>query len=166
MPVECVNGCCYGKLKTKSEHKGDYIKLCGSRFWALISGDDKTYLNIVEPLGHEAKDRNTEFLAQYELVVDEFTDFFAPYFATMKTTSFGENLPNSVLARRLAKKLRTKSKTNHKLGSRTLQQVHPDFAQTHRTFCFVIELNGEPPGSPIFDAFGNGTAFDIMLILD
>src|SRR5438094_2951327 len=29
LPVECVNGCCYGKQPRAVEHKGDYIKLCG-----------------------------------------------------------------------------------------------------------------------------------------
>jgi hypothetical protein len=80
LPVRCVNGCCYGKQAEKSEDKGDYLKLCGQRFWLFISDDPEFYIKIVEPIGHKAKERNAEFLAQYELVVDAFTDLFRKHF--------------------------------------------------------------------------------------
>lgn len=80
LPVQFVNGCCYGKQSKKSEHKGDYIKLCGQRFWQFISGDAELYIKIVEPVGHQAKERNAEFLAQYELAIDSFTDLFRKHF--------------------------------------------------------------------------------------
>jgi len=80
LPVRCVNGCCYGKQATKSEDHGDYLKLCGQRFWQFISDDAEFYIKIVEPIGHKAKERNSEFLAQYELVVDAFTDLFRKHF--------------------------------------------------------------------------------------
>jgi hypothetical protein len=80
LPVTCVNGCCYGRQARKSEDKGDYIKLCGQRFWAFISGDTEIYTKIVEPIGHQAKERNDEFLAQYELVIDAFTEEFRQAF--------------------------------------------------------------------------------------
>jgi hypothetical protein len=76
LPVLCINGCCYGKQAKQSEDKGDYIKLCGQRFWEFISGDDDLYIKIVEPIGHKATERNTKFLAQYELVLDRFTEIF------------------------------------------------------------------------------------------
>jgi hypothetical protein len=80
LPVRCINGCCYGKQTRGSEDKGDYLKLCGQRFWEFISGDADYYLKIVAPIGHKAKDRNEEFLAQYELVVDSFTHLFRQQF--------------------------------------------------------------------------------------
>ena len=80
LPVLCVNGCCYGKQAKKSEDKGDYLKLCGQRFWEFISDDPEFYIKIVEPIGHKAKERNAEFLAQYELVVDAFTEVFRKHF--------------------------------------------------------------------------------------
>ena len=80
LKAECINGCCYGKQPRKNEHKGDYIKLCGQRFWELISGDTDLYLKIVEPIGHQAKERNAEFLAKYELVIDSFTNIFRRHF--------------------------------------------------------------------------------------
>ena len=76
LPVQCINGCCYGKQARKSEDKGDYLKLCGQRFWQFISGDAELYIKIVEPIGHKATERNAEFLAQYELVLDKFTEIF------------------------------------------------------------------------------------------
>jgi len=76
LPLLCVNGCCYGKQPRQSEDKGDYLKLCGQRFWEFISGDHELYIKIVGPIGHKATERNTEFLAQYELVLDRFTDIF------------------------------------------------------------------------------------------
>ena len=45
-----VNGCCYGK--DDNPDKGDYLKLCGQRFWEFISGNPNLYTEIIEPLGH------------------------------------------------------------------------------------------------------------------
>jgi len=62
-----VNGCCYGKSQPRSEFKskGSYYKLCGQRFWELISGDSDLYKKIIEPLGHEADLKNEEFKTAY-----------------------------------------------------------------------------------------------------
>jgi hypothetical protein len=80
LPVRCVNGCCYGKQAEDSEDKGDYLKLCGQRFWEFVSDDTEFYVKIVEPIGHKAKERNEEFMAQYEVVVDAFTEVFREHF--------------------------------------------------------------------------------------
>lgn len=74
--IEAVNGCCYGCHQRKSESKGDYTKLCGQRFWEFISGNSNLYTDIIEPLGHRAKERNDLFLSQYEVVIDSFTKEF------------------------------------------------------------------------------------------
>jgi hypothetical protein len=84
LPVQCINGCCYGKQTQKSEDKGDYLKLCGQRFWEFISGDLEFYIKIVEPIGYKAKERNVEFLAEYELVVDAFTELFRQHFCNAR----------------------------------------------------------------------------------
>src|SRR3989338_2079224 len=47
--VIAVNGCCYGK--DDNPDKGDYLKLCGQRFWEFISGNENLYTDIIEPLG-------------------------------------------------------------------------------------------------------------------
>ena len=69
--VVTVNGCCYGKDRTSD--KGDYLKLCGQKFWAFISGNDNLYTDIIEPLGHQAKEKNEQFMQEYAKVVNKFT---------------------------------------------------------------------------------------------
>ena len=58
--VVAVNGCCYGK--DRMPDKGDYWKLCGQQFWEFISGDNNLFIDIIEPLGHQAKEKNEQFL--------------------------------------------------------------------------------------------------------
>lgn len=69
--VVAVNGCCYGKDGTPD--KGDYLKLCGQQFWEFISGDDNLYTDIIEPLGHRAKEKNEQFSEAYGKVINKFT---------------------------------------------------------------------------------------------
>jgi len=76
--VIAVNGCCYGK--DNKPDKGDYLKLCGQRFWELISGDFDLYLDIIEPLGHAAKERNDEFNQQYGGVINRMSVEFITEF--------------------------------------------------------------------------------------
>ena len=68
--IVAVNGCCYGKLR--NTNKGDYFKICGQEFWELISNNEKLYLDIIEPLGHEAKQRSEEFNEEYLRVLSDF----------------------------------------------------------------------------------------------
>ncbi len=72
--VQAINGCCYGK---GYENHGDYIKMCGQEFWAFISGNENLYLDIIEPLGHQAKERNEAFLNEYARIVNLFTEEFS-----------------------------------------------------------------------------------------
>ena len=76
--VVAVNGCCYGKNRTPD--KGDYLKLCGQKFWAFISGDDNLYTDIIEPLGHQAKKKNEQFVQEYAKVINRFTAEFIKTF--------------------------------------------------------------------------------------
>lgn len=69
--IVSVEGCCYGK--DDNWNKGDYWKLCGERFWAFISGSDTLYTDIIEPLGHKAKEKNEQFLTEYDKAVNRFT---------------------------------------------------------------------------------------------
>jgi hypothetical protein len=70
-----VNGCCYGI--DDNPDKGDYIKLCGQRFWEFITGDNDFYIDIIEPLGYKAKEKNDAFNAEYSKVINRFTIEFA-----------------------------------------------------------------------------------------
>ncbi len=55
-PIQAVNGCCYGR--THQEDQGDYLKLCGQRFWELISGDPDMYMHVLAVLGEAADEVN------------------------------------------------------------------------------------------------------------
>ncbi|OHB70339.1 MAG: cytosolic protein [Planctomycetes bacterium RBG_16_43_13] len=76
--VIAVNGCCFGKSK-KPEKQG-YFKYCGQQFWELISGSESLYLDVVEPIGHKAKQKNEEFIEAYSVLVNKFTLDFAQQF--------------------------------------------------------------------------------------
>lgn len=76
--VVAVNGCCYGSNKTPD--KGDYYKYCGQEFWSFISGNDSLYTDIIEPLGHKAKEKNEKFVLSYNRMINQFTrDFIADF---------------------------------------------------------------------------------------
>lgn len=74
MNVVAVNGCCYGK--DRKPDKGDYLKLCGQKFWEFISGNSNLYTDIIEPLGHQAKEKNEQFMQEYAKVINKFTAEF------------------------------------------------------------------------------------------
>jgi len=78
--IVAVNGCCYGKEKITD--KGDYFKYCGQEFWNFISGNNRLYLDIIEPLGFESKKRNEEFQEAYSEVINTFTAEFLSDFCT------------------------------------------------------------------------------------
>lgn len=77
--VVAVNGCCYGR---DNRDMGDHLKLCGQRFWEFISGNADLYTDIIEPLGHQAKERNEEFLASYAQIINRFTLEFTTDYCT------------------------------------------------------------------------------------
>lgn len=97
--VVAVNGCCYGK--DDNPEKGDYLKLCGQRFWELISGNKDLYTDVLEPLGHKAKERNEEFQREYLSVVERFKAEFEKEYCTSgnidwaKLVQFNSGLPSS-----------------------------------------------------------------------
>jgi len=76
--IVAVNGCCYGRENTPD--KGDYLKYCGQTFWEFISGNAELYTDIIEPLGHKAKEKNEEFQEQYAILVNQFTTEFSKEF--------------------------------------------------------------------------------------
>lgn len=79
MTIVCVEACCYGV--DDSPEKGTRLKLCGQRFWELVSGGSETlYRDIIEPLGYLAKERNEEldelYLVKKNLFVEGFVNRF------------------------------------------------------------------------------------------
>jgi hypothetical protein len=79
--VEAVNGCCYGRDNVPIKID-NYSKLCGQRFWEFISGDENLYLELIEPLGHKAKEKTAEFNEAYSKVINRFNDEFIQNFCT------------------------------------------------------------------------------------
>lgn len=70
-----VNGCCYGI--DNNPDKGDYFKYCGQKFWEFISGDKELFVEIIEPLGHKAKEKNDAFAVSYGNLINRLTIEFA-----------------------------------------------------------------------------------------
>jgi hypothetical protein len=88
--IIAVNGCCYGQEGV--EDKGDYLKKCGQSFWSFVSGDDKFYTTIIEPLGHKAKERNEAFQIEYGKVINRFTAEFIKDFCQTDGTILWDKL--------------------------------------------------------------------------
>lgn len=80
--VIAINGCCFGKKKNSKPEKDGYYKMCGQEFWELISGVENFYIDIIEPIGYKAKQKNEEFLETYSSVVNQFTLAFIKRFCT------------------------------------------------------------------------------------
>lgn len=76
--IVAVNGCCYGR--DSNPDKGEYFKYCGQKFWEFISGDENLYVEIIEPLGAKAKERNEEFTESYSQMLNKFTREFGNTF--------------------------------------------------------------------------------------
>lgn len=74
LDVVAVNGCCYGKQRNPD--RGDYFKYCGQQFWKFISGDAQLFVDIIEPLGYRAKEKNDAFARAYAQVVNTFVKQF------------------------------------------------------------------------------------------
>ncbi|MCB0490249.1 MAG: cytosolic protein [Cyclobacteriaceae bacterium] len=106
-----VNGICYGQESVPD--KGHYFKYCGQDFWTFISGDSSLYINIIEPLGHLAKERNDDFLVAYNNMLNKFTLEFSQIFCDSngsinwnKLVEFnsGKRQPNATVAKKTSSK--------------------------------------------------------------
>lgn len=80
--VVAINGCCYGQ-DTRPD-KGDYIKYCGQEFWTFISGNEDFFLEIIEPLGHNAKQKNEAFQYEYAKLINRMTTGFSRKYCSKK----------------------------------------------------------------------------------
>lgn len=76
--IVAINGCCYGR--DNQPDKGTHLKYCGQRFWEFISGNEKLYIEIVEPLSHQAKEQNEKFYEAYSQLINKFTIQFGNEF--------------------------------------------------------------------------------------
>ncbi len=58
--IESILGICYGKTRT-ARHRQGYLKIVGQNFWYFVSGSKELYTEIIEPIGHKAKEHNDTF---------------------------------------------------------------------------------------------------------
>lgn len=86
--VVAVNGCCYGR--DNNPDKGDYLKYCGQRFWEFVSGDPELFVAIIEPLGHQAREKNEAFEQGYARVINLFSADFMRDFAPTGTIDWSK----------------------------------------------------------------------------
>jgi len=75
-PLQPTLGICYGNFKTVNN--GEYLHIGGQSFWHLISGDKDLYVDLVEPLGHNADEHDATFKEEkanaYNRLLREFTN--------------------------------------------------------------------------------------------
>lgn len=99
----------YGRSRERFEYKpkGNYYKLCGQRFWELISGDNNLYTNLIIPLGHEAQEKNDEFNEMFSNLTNRLTLEFIQEFCNVDGSISWEKLviynsafiPNKVITK-------------------------------------------------------------------
>ena len=79
VPTMCIEGCCYGN-DNKGYSNSTHEKYCGEKFWTLISGEPTLFVDIIEPLGFKAKEKNDEYYVEYGKMINKFTkEFIADY---------------------------------------------------------------------------------------
>jgi hypothetical protein len=76
--VQPVLASCYGKRKTIDN--GEYLKICGQSFWHFISGNINLYTDIIEPLGHQARQHNQHYEEERAALINKFTAEFSNEF--------------------------------------------------------------------------------------
>lgn len=76
VPTRCIEGCCYGKA-SRTYNDSTHEKLCGEDFWTFISGESSMYVDLIEPLGAEAKGKNDLYDKEYQKMITKFTCEFA-----------------------------------------------------------------------------------------
>jgi hypothetical protein len=79
--IQPVLGICYGRTATRD--KGLYRKIVGQNFWYFLSGDPDLYVDIIEPIGHQARRHNDDFARKRASIENRFTaeliqDFCGP----------------------------------------------------------------------------------------
>src|SRR5262249_18358691 len=76
--ILAVLGICYGKSKKRDT--GDYIKICGQSFWEFISGEPNLYIDLIEPLGYQAKRHNDRYVGEKSMTINRLVREFANEF--------------------------------------------------------------------------------------
>lgn len=82
--TQAIEGCCYGN-DNKSYADSDHEKYCGEKFWTFISGEPTLFVDIIDPLGSKAKEKNDEYAQNYVNMVNKFTAEFIKEYCNKKT---------------------------------------------------------------------------------
>lgn len=56
------------------------MKICGQEFWEFISANDRIFVDIIEPMGYQAKAHTEKFLVEYAKTLNLFTHEFTNEF--------------------------------------------------------------------------------------
>ena len=75
VPIQCIEGCCYGN-DNKGYKDSDHEKYCGEKFWTLISKESTLFVDLIEPLGAKAKEKNDAYVQEYNRMINKFTKQF------------------------------------------------------------------------------------------
>ena len=75
LPTVCIEGCCYGN-DNRTYDDSNHEKVCGEKFWSLISGEDTLFVDVIEPLGYKAKEKNDAYAQEYAQMINKFTGEF------------------------------------------------------------------------------------------
>jgi hypothetical protein len=86
--VQPVLASCYGKRKTVDN--GEYLKICGQSFWYFISGNKNLYTDIIQPLGHNAKQHNQHYEEERAVLINKFTAEFSKEFCVDGRIDWGK----------------------------------------------------------------------------
>lgn len=81
--VACVQGSCYGRQLTKPRTTSEprpYTVLAGQAFWMFLSGDPNLYIEIIEPMGNQARTFSLELEARRAALEIAFTREIAEQF--------------------------------------------------------------------------------------
>ena len=73
--TRCIEGCCYGN-DNRSYDDSTHEKYCGEKFWSLISGEPTLFVDVIEPLGYKAKEKNETYAQEYAQMINKFTGEF------------------------------------------------------------------------------------------
>ncbi|MBR4356635.1 MAG: hypothetical protein IKQ00_01820 [Butyrivibrio sp.] len=77
--TRCIEGCCYGN-DNRTYDDSTHEKYCGEKFWSLISGEPTLFVDVIEPLGYKAKEKNDAYSLEYAQMINKFTgEFIAEY---------------------------------------------------------------------------------------
>lgn len=75
-----ILGICYGRTRTTDN--GLYQKIVGQSFWHFLSDNPELYVDIIEPIGYQARQHNAVFGQKRAAIENRFTSAFIERFCS------------------------------------------------------------------------------------